>query len=550
MTTTRLFQSEKSKAELESKSAIPTYTLEESDVETAFVFYGRFYPYDAYRCKVKRVGDEKSQFQTVICRGMYDERLFQLEVETAQRIGEHPALLKMIGTMSKPVNWLPCASFAASVVYENAGTQGSLHEMLFNLDPNLELRYPLVTRIDWISDAISAFKHLHQLNIVHGELTPKDILFDIREGEMHLKIANVHPQRMDEEFLKSLEGETCEEFDQYRWRWFAPESPVMDYKKIDIWLLGRIIAEMVLFRIPYATYFNHFQIDCVNKELLPFNKQELQAEIGPHFADLISQCCAIDPEKRPTIDEVANTLWPKVQFELMMLAAREQLISFKDADIFHLPDTSVMHLQEKLKLKSPEDTVQLYGDLSSMCSKDSYNYQRLVATVQKLGFVAESEYKSESDRISNLYAFWFLVARDGLIPDEARKKLSDMNKVRELATGIDERTLARISEINKAHLIKPEFCKLPLQAKMGIARVLARCPILHDKAYLGEPMSVLMALVCDPKYNFNYVDALGHMDLGGSPYLKDIERIARELRKKTGSKEEKSEEVVSVGYKR
>lgn len=549
MTTARLFQSEKNK-ELESKSSTPIYRLEKRDTDTAFVFHGRFYHYDAYRRKAKRVGDEKNQIQTVICRSMPDERLFQLEVETAQRMGEHPALLKMIGTANKSLTWVSShpLDYVDSIIYENAGTQGSLHEMLFNLDPDLELRYPLATRIDWISDAISAFKHMHQLDIVHGELTPKDVLFDIRDGEVRLKIANVHPQRMDKKFLKSLANETAEEFDNYRLRWHAPDYPVTDYKKVDIWLLGRTIAEMVLFGIPYATCFTpyHF-MDAKSKEL-PFKKAKLQAEIGPHFADLISQCCAIDPDKRPTIDEVANTLWPKVQFELMVLAAREQLFSFKGADVLHLPDTSVMHLQSKLKLKSPEETVQLYNELSSMCSNDSYNYQRLAATVKKLGFVAEPEYKSESDETSHLYAFWFLVARDGLASDAAREKLSDMNKVHELATGIDERTLAKISRNNKKHLIKPEFCKLPLREKMGIARVLARCPILSDKTYLGEPMSVLMTLICDPKYNFNYVDALRHVDFDGQSHLKDIESIAQKLRKKITCKEEKSEQ--SVPYKR
>ncbi len=549
MTAARFFPTENEKKksdEIKSEAELSLFTLVGRD--NTFVFCG-LHEFPAYR-RAATSDNEKSREQTVIYREIWNKRLFQMEIDTNKRVN-HPAILKMIGTSQKE-----SAFISQAIIYENAGTEGNLEKMLFNLDPELELRYSFSTRIGWINDAISAVKYLHQQKIVHGALHPENILFDrnSKEDEVHLKIANLHPARLDKEYLWTQRNGSTYYFDQNHWRWHAPEYEsvltIADYRT-DIWLLGRLIAELALFRIPYANCYSEYHLDKVRQQELPFSIEELQNEIGPDFANMILRCCAINPDDRPTIEEVANTLWPKAWLELKKLAAKEDLVSFPLAQEFHLPHESIIRLQEKLELKSPQDAIQLYRDLSTLSSADSDNHRRLLTAAQKIGFVPSAQYKTELDSVNYLYAFWFLVARDGLTPASAREKLSDATKMRELATGIDERTLARIPDYNKEHIIKPEFCKLSLQAKMGIARCLARCPNLRDwgGSFRGENVSVLMTLVCDPKFNFDYIDVLQHIKLNGATYLKDIERITSELREKIGVKETKAEETVSIEFK-
>lgn len=304
--------------ESKKPAELPIFLVDFTSSKLAF--YG--YSSDLDSCHLLATNaDEKSQ-TPVICRSYqrnrpYRDQLYKKDVEVEQRIGHHPNLLRFMGIVEQ---------WGSIIVYENGGTAGNLHDMLFNIAPDPESQHPFSSRARWAEDAISAVAHIHNLGLVHGEITPANIVFDrASDTHVHLKIANMLSARFDSEYIAEESRHRCDPFRRPpdTTRWLPPETlslkEVADegyYKRKDIWQLGILIAELMLFKLPYSACAYTVQVVRVITKEPPFTRQELQNAVGPKFANFILQCCELNPEKRPTMKKIVDELWPEVLPEL------------------------------------------------------------------------------------------------------------------------------------------------------------------------------------------------------------------------------------------
>ena len=86
----------------------------------------------------------------------------------------------------------------------------------------------------------------------------------------------------------------------------APESFIQSSynDKSDVWALGILIFEMFHGNSPYA--FCKMENDLRYHLSLPFNKQELRADISPSLRDVICRCLETNPTKRISFPELRN----------------------------------------------------------------------------------------------------------------------------------------------------------------------------------------------------------------------------------------------------
>lgn len=213
--------------------------------------------------------------------------------------------------------------YGNALVYENGGTAGNLKTMLSNTDS--ELKHPFSSRIRWAEEAIGAIAHIHQLGLIHGEITPTNIIFDkTADTHVHLKIANMTSARFDPDYLNEVNGLAVldDSHDPDGVRWLSPDGigheahGELFHKRKDIWQLGILIAELMLLKPPYATCKYTINVMKALDKQPPFTQEELEHTVGPKFTNFILQCCEKNPEKRPTMDKIVNELWPDVLLEL------------------------------------------------------------------------------------------------------------------------------------------------------------------------------------------------------------------------------------------
>ena len=110
-------------------------------------------------------------------------------------------------------------------------------------------------------------------------------------------------------------------------RWCAPELGNLDRLSaserrraqtnpaVDIFSLGCMIGEVFLRQPPFAFATTLSEVALALSTKPPFDAAKL-AELAPGLAALVAACCQLDPRKRPTINEIAFTIWPRVMIEL------------------------------------------------------------------------------------------------------------------------------------------------------------------------------------------------------------------------------------------
>lgn len=153
-----------------------------------------------------------------------------------------------------------------------------------------------------VKSILSGIQYLHTNNIVHRDLKPENIMM-VDNGSTDIKITDFGLSRIVDE---KGEMSTLCGTPQY----MAPEILLrMKYSsKADIWSIGVIAYVILSGRHP----FNGPKINDILKKIqagpLDFS-HPVWASVSPLAKDLIRFILVIDPEKRPSVDEVLAHKW-------------------------------------------------------------------------------------------------------------------------------------------------------------------------------------------------------------------------------------------------
>jgi len=140
-------------------------------------------------------------------------------------------------------------------------------------------------------------KHLHSLNILHRDLTSKNILLDEYQN---LKISDFGLSR-EVEVEMTLAG-ICNP------RWRPPEitKGVTTYDgKIDVYCFGLVIFEMVTGKIPFEKLDS---VTAAAKAAYEGQRPFIPIECPIPVKDLICRCWAQEPEARPSFTDILDQL--------------------------------------------------------------------------------------------------------------------------------------------------------------------------------------------------------------------------------------------------
>jgi len=183
---------------------------------------------------------------------------------------------------------------------------------------------------NYFKELVSTIHSLHSLGFVHRDIKLENILID---QKYHIKLADFGFARSFDEFNK--DRMTTRLGTEY---YMAPEIKHSDYysgTKIDVFACGVILFLMIFGRPPFrqATsidpLYRHFN-DEKPEKFWSFVERKLAGgkEIKASLKQLIGDCLARDPEKRPTAEKILEYEWMQREFcteeELELLMSKKK----------------------------------------------------------------------------------------------------------------------------------------------------------------------------------------------------------------------------------
>jgi len=182
----------------------------------------------------------------------------------------------------------------------------------------------------YFKELVTTIHSLHSLGFVHRDIKLENILID---QKYHIKLADFGFARSFDEFSK--DRMTTRLGTEY---YMAPEIKLSEFYsgvKIDVFACGVILFLMIFGRPPFRQanaidpLYRHFNDENPDK-FWSFVEKKLAGgkEIKEGLKQIISDCLARDPEKRPTADKLLEYEWMQREFcteeELELLMSKKK----------------------------------------------------------------------------------------------------------------------------------------------------------------------------------------------------------------------------------
>lgn len=154
----------------------------------------------------------------------------------------------------------------------------------------------------YMSQILHAVSYLHSAKIVHRDLKPENIVFESKDSESNLKIIDFGTSRevLGTKKLKARMGTAY---------YIAPEVLKKSYSfSCDIWSCGVILYVFLCGYPPFNGSTEAKIIGRIVKGQFSFPAEEWD-NISNEAKSLITRMLTLDPEKRPTADQLLKDPW-------------------------------------------------------------------------------------------------------------------------------------------------------------------------------------------------------------------------------------------------
>ena len=204
-----------------------------------------------------------------------------LEIKIMYKV-HHPHIMQLINHFEDDNNFFMIMPYAS---------RGQLYTLL---KKNVKLEQKMTAQ--FIRETISAVKYLHEHNIIHRDIKPENILLD---QNYRVKLSDFgwsnfcSPDEKRKTFCGTPE-------------YLSPEMVMKlphDYR-VDIWSLGVLLFECLAGYPPF-TGQNEIELFRNIKQL----KIKWPIDFPPLAKNLVSKILKINPEERPSLDEILKHSW-------------------------------------------------------------------------------------------------------------------------------------------------------------------------------------------------------------------------------------------------
>jgi len=245
-----------------------------------------------------------------------------VEVQALAKVGKHRNVIELFGVFDLE---------SSLVLVLELCTGGELFDRL------VEGPYTEEECAKHFRDICSAMSFLHKNGVVHRDLKPENILLSSKSRDAILKIADFglakildDPTSSDSFVMKSRVG---------TWMYAAPEvrrplhTGQFGYtNKVDVWSCGVILYVMLAGYHPFDPFNSRTPQErrtYIESGHFTFGNEKIWGVVSQKAKNLIRKMITVDPEKRPTIEDVIRDEW-LVSPPATPLAANKELSVFQD----------------------------------------------------------------------------------------------------------------------------------------------------------------------------------------------------------------------------
>lgn len=165
----------------------------------------------------------------------------------------------------------------------------------------------LSKRYDIIHQLIEAINYLHNIGVAHRDIKPENIMYDGKNIKLidfgfgcNFDKTSFSNDKIDEPICAPQTAVGTVAF-------MAPEvlnKTVIDWQKADIWSMGVTIHEIL-----HLKTFVHSSIDSMETKNFILNREfKIEKSEFPDIDNIILSCLHVDPEKRPSANNVIKML--------------------------------------------------------------------------------------------------------------------------------------------------------------------------------------------------------------------------------------------------
>jgi tetratricopeptide (TPR) repeat protein len=218
--------------------------------------------------------------------GAFGNQGFLREAEALVKL-RHPCILRVIAC-SMAMGNIP------SRIYTELAKKGSLYDLLMSVRRQRRPPFWNPTGIAiFICGIVLGMRFVHRLGWIHIDLKPRNILVSDTNRAL---ISDFGSGRLEDDDI-TITSDTGTVY------YAAPELyHELPYpNKIDVFSFGLILFEILVGRAVFEEGEQPFPI---MKRLREGDFEEIPPSVGDHMQTLISQCWSVDPEKRPSFDDI------------------------------------------------------------------------------------------------------------------------------------------------------------------------------------------------------------------------------------------------------